>query len=77
MIEQVHVAHGLAGAQVVTGALSAFSCKGTFGRAMFELVRISEFGEGRPELCTFMYNKVDIVKFTFYNSINTITVLKC
>ena len=52
VLEQAHVAHGLAGAQVVTGALSALVCKRTFGRAMFKLVPICEFGEGRPEFCT-------------------------
>ena len=29
VLVQEHVAHGLAGAQVMTGALSAFGCKGT------------------------------------------------
>ena len=52
MLEHEHIANGLAGAQVVTGALSAFGCKGTFGRAMFELVWICEFREGQPELDT-------------------------
>ena len=33
-------------------ALRDFGCKGTFGRAMFKLVRICHFGEGWPKLCT-------------------------
>ena len=37
MLEHEHVVHWLAGAQGVTGALSAFDRKGTLGRAMFEL----------------------------------------
>ena len=35
VLEHEHVALGMNGAQVVTGALSAFGCKGTFGRALF------------------------------------------
>ena len=37
LLEQAQVVHGLASLQVVTGALSALFCKGTFGRAVFGL----------------------------------------
>ena len=40
VLEHFHVALGMTCIQVVTGALSAFGCKLTFGRAPFKLVRI-------------------------------------